>query len=357
MKISSIHFWKENLELTRPYTISYKTVTDVSVVFVEIQTNEGLFGLGATNPSPQVVGESVEDVMALLQTEKGFDLIVGRDIREIAGILADIGVLFSKNPGILAALDIALHDLWGKYLKIPVTQFYGQVHTKLPTSITIGIKNVEETLEEAAEYVGRGFRYMKVKTGQSIEEDLARLVKLREVYGKQIHIRIDANQGYTAKDFQSFFEKAASLDLELIEQPIPADQTGELLQLPWETARQIALDESLCLVEDALSYAVKPLHAGIFNIKLMKCGGVRNGLRIAELAQMVGIYLMWGCNDESIVSISAALHAAFASPHTRYLDLDGSLDLARDIVSGGFHMENGMMQIVDEPGLGLKRFS
>jgi L-alanine-DL-glutamate epimerase-like enolase superfamily enzyme len=93
---------------------------------------------------------------------------------------------------------------------------------------------------------------------------------------------------------------------------------------------------------------------GIFNIKLMKCGGVRPALRIATIAEIAGIELMWGCMDESIISISAALHAALASPATRYLDLDGSLDLARDVVSGGFVLQDGFLSTSDAPGLGVK---
>ena len=87
----------------------------------------------------------------------------------------------------------------------------------------------------------------------------------------------------------------------------------------------------------------------------MKCGGIAPGLEIATMAQYAGIDLMWGCMDESIVSISAALHAALASPATRYLDLDGSLDLARDVVQGGFVLENGWLRTTVRPGLGVSR--
>ncbi len=90
----------------------------------------------------------------------------------------------------------------------------------------------------------------------------------------------------------------------------------------------------------------------IYNIKLMKCGGINAALQIAEIANLAGIDLMWGCMDESIISISAALHAALASPATRYLDLDGSLDLARDIVSGGFVLNDGYLSVNENPGLG-----
>jgi L-alanine-DL-glutamate epimerase-like enolase superfamily enzyme len=86
----------------------------------------------------------------------------------------------------------------------------------------------------------------------------------------------------------------------------------------------------------------------------MKCGGIQPALEIATIAKNAGIELMWGCNDESIVSISAALHAALSSSATRYLDLDGSFDLARDIVSGGFTVNDGYMSLTGEPGLGVR---
>ncbi len=85
----------------------------------------------------------------------------------------------------------------------------------------------------------------------------------------------------------------------------------------------------------------------------MKCGGVWPALRIAAIAETAGVSLMWGCMDESRISIAAALHAAFASPATRYLDLDGSLDLARDVVSGGFTLEDGVMRTTGASGLGV----
>lgn len=113
---------------------------------------------------------------------------------------------------------------------------------------------------------------------------------------------------------------------------------------------KIALDESLLNITDAEKFKNA---CGIFNIKLMKCGGILRAQQIAKVADNNNIKLMWGCNDESKISIAAALHVAFASPSTTYLDLDGSLDLARDIVQGGFSIQNGIMQTTDLSGLGV----
>ena len=87
----------------------------------------------------------------------------------------------------------------------------------------------------------------------------------------------------------------------------------------------------------------------------MKSGGLYAASQIAAIAQHSGVDLMWGCNDESIVSITAALHLAFSFPHTKYIDLDGSLDLVEDVVEGGFVIEEGVMRPTGGAGLGVTK--
>jgi L-alanine-DL-glutamate epimerase-like enolase superfamily enzyme len=102
-----------------------------------------------------------------------------------------------------------------------------------------------------------------------------------------------------------------------------------------------------------LRLSQEPKVCGIFNIKLMKCGGIASAMTIGEIADAADVSLMWGCMDESVISIAAALHAALASPRTRYLDLDGSFDLARDPAQGGFKLRDGELSPTDAPGLGV----
>lgn len=352
MKITRIHIHREDLDLSRPYTIAYKTVTSVENLFVRIELENGIQGWGATNPSKYVVGEDIEGTEKSL-TAESTAFLIGRDIRSFYSLLTEMHTQFADHVGARIALDIALHDAFTQYLQVPLVEFLGVKHKSFATSITIGIKSVEETMEEAEEYVGRGFRILKVKLGNNLAEDLERLAKLREVY-PHIGIRIDANQGYTLEEVVSFHQQTQAFNLELVEQPIPADKILDLLTLPLEIRKTIAADESLVSVSDAWKIAKEEEVCGIFNIKLMKCGGVLPGMQIASIAQYAGIQLMWGCNDESIVSISAALHAALASRQTRYIDLDGSLDLAKDLVSGGFVLEEGMMRVTGKPGLGVQ---
>ncbi|GIV36689.1 MAG: dipeptide epimerase [Cyclobacteriaceae bacterium] len=352
MKIIAIKTWHADLGNVRPYTIAFKTVDEVRNAFVEIHLQNGIMGLGAGNPSEYVVGENLQQTIEALN-ENNLQFLVERDIREIHQLTFEVWKRFPKNPAARAAIDIALYDAFSKFLGVPLVKYLGQKIQSLATSVTIGIKSVEETLQEAEEYRNKGFTILKVKLGKNLEEDIERLVKLREKYGDYFTIRIDANQGYTAEQTIAFYERTRNLNIELIEQPLPARETDAMKRLPEALRKVLAADESLITPADALNLIKPPLAAGIFNIKLMKCGGISQAQKIADIALHEGIDLFWGCNDESAVSITAALHLAFACANTRYIDLDGSFDLANDVVTGGFILKDGVMYCTDKPGLGL----
>jgi L-alanine-DL-glutamate epimerase-like enolase superfamily enzyme len=354
VRIASVASRSESFGLTRPYTIALCRTESVENVVVEIRTASGRAGLGAAAPEPRVTGETLEACRASLAAEE-VSWLVGRNAREVAALCREHRERSPAMPAARAAVDMALHDLFAQHLGLPLADVLGRAHFELPTSITIGIMGVDEALVEAHEYLGRGFTILKVKTGLDLEEDLERLFRLREAVGPQVRVRVDANQGYTREETVRFFEETASLDLEFVEQPMKAAAVEAMRQLPEALKERIAADESLLDEADALTLAAPPRACGIFNVKLMKCGGVRAALRIAAIAETAGVGLMWGCMDESRISIAAALHAAFASPATRYLDLDGSLDLARDVVKGGFRLERGVMSLTDRPGLGVMR--
>jgi L-Ala-D/L-Glu epimerase len=356
MKIKNIKVWSADLGNKRPYTIAFKTVDEVRNAFVEITLQDDTTGIGSGNPSEYVVGENLKQCLDALQ-EKNLEFLIGRDIRELNQLCFEVWHKFPKNPSARAALDIALHDAFTKFLDVPLVQYFGQKIKSMPTSNTIGIKNVEETLKEAEEFVGMGFSVLKVKLGKDPIEDIERMVKLRERFGNSIVIRIDANQGYTVQQTIDFYHKTKHLNIELIEQPLPAKAVADMKSLPDDIKKIIAADESLITPKDALELAKAPVGAGIFNIKLMKCGGPSQGLKIADIALQAGIDLFWGCNDESAISITAALHTAFACSNTKYIDLDGSLDLADDVVKGGFILKDGVMYCSDKPGLGVERIS
>ncbi|MFN8343916.1 MAG: dipeptide epimerase [Spirosomataceae bacterium] len=352
MKIKNIHSYRRNLALSKPYSIAGYTFSEAENVFLEVELENGIVGKGAASPAEEVVGETCEQTLLNLQTDFFQDLI-GRDIRHFRQLIYETNQAFPNLPGTQAALDIALHDAFGQFLGIPVVEFYGQKFKSLPTSVTIGIMSVTDTLEEAEAYAKLGFKVLKVKTGENWEEDAERILKLYERFGQRFKIRVDANQGYELEELKHFLKAVDKVDLELIEQPLLVGKEQELLKLNEQARKRIVADESLKDARFALRFSQEPQPFGVFNIKLMKCGGILNALEIADIAKNADIALFWGCNDESIISITAALHAAFACPNTKYLDLDGSFDLAEDVVKGGFILEDGNLKLNGKAGLGL----
>jgi len=355
LKIVEYEFWVEHFELTRPYTIAFRSADSVDTVMVRIKTGEGLEGVGAASPEPFVTGETLERCCeACAEAEEG---IRNRDLREFRKVCRALARRFPDAPAARAAVDTALHDAYAKAQGVPLADLLGRCHEELPTSVTIGIKPASETVEEGLEYVDLGFTVLKVKGGHSVGEDIERLKLLRDAVGPDITIRVDPNQGYRYEDVLTFFEKTRNLGIEFLEQPLPAERVEELRRFPEEIREKTAADESLHSARDAIRLLAPSRACGVFNIKLMKCGGIFEALRIAVVAEAAGIRLMWGCMDESVISIAGALHAAFASPATRYLDLDGSFDLARDAATGGFILDRGRLRTVAEPGLGVTLIS
>ncbi len=354
MQIKKVTTWKEDLKLKRPYSIAYERIESVENLFVLIEGENGKIGIGAGSPAEDVTGESIQSCETAL-AEHLESILVGADIRCSRSILRRLDREMPDTPAARAAVDIAMHDLLGNTLGLPLVDLLGRVHNALPTSITIGIKSLDETLDEAEEYTGRGFRFLKVKTGIDVDEDIARLVNLRRRVGPDVAIRVDANQGYSRSDYLRFVHETRQVNLEFTEQPLHRSDLDGMRTLAGSVRKRSAADECLLSPKDALACLCPPYPFGIFNIKLMKCGGIASGLEIAAMAGHAGVDLMWGCMDESIVSIAGALHAALASPATKYLDLDGSFDLARDLVEGGFVLENGWLRPTHRPGLGVRR--
>ena len=349
MKITGSALRRERVPLSRPYAVANHATDAAAMVLLQLRTDGPAIGLGAATPEPEVNGDT--DAAAHDQLAAVLDDLRGRDVappEQFGDVLQRL-----RSPGARMALDIALHDLWATAAGRPLCELLGRAHRELPTSVTIGIRDVAATLAEAQEYTDRGFTALKVKIGQDLALDVERLARVRERVGPAIAIRVDANVGYRPPQLLELLRATASLGIEFFEQPLPPDLVAAQRALPHALVERLMADESLHDVDDARALAQAPRPFGLFNVKLVKCGGIAAARAIAAIAEAAGIGLMWGCMDDSRIAIAAALHAALACPATRYLDLDGHLDLATDFATGGFTLEGGVLRPLDRPGLGL----
>lgn len=357
MKIVETITWRRHIPLRTPYTIASGTFDSSGLLFVLLRSEDGAVGLGSASPGERVTGESMDDAVAALAD---LSWLEGRDPRQLGTLLSEAGAL-RNTPSARAAVDMALYDLFTRRLGVPLVDFLGRRREPLPTSVTLGIDGVEETLAAAERWLADGFGVLKVKVGSDPELDAERLAKLRELErrrGVPMTLRIDANEGYDRETVAQLSDWLERFGLELVEQPFEShgalSDAIRFRELPAPLRRRTAADESITDLASLIELSTGGRSCGIFNLKLMKSGGITEALEMAGIVRRLGDELMWGCMDESRISIAAALHAALASPATRYLDLDGSFELEQDVVRGGFRVgEGGVLHPLETPGLGV----
>lgn len=351
MKITSIECRPVTMKLAVPYTIAYETIEAATNIFIRIEAGKGLVGYGCAAPDLEVTGETPESVMQCCR-EVITPAFVGSDPLRTVMLLERLKPALKENPSAIAMADMALHDILGKVANLPLFKILGGYRDRMKTSITIGIMPLEETVSKAVDFVGKGFRVLKIKGGLDVELDIERMMKVRESVGKNIGLRFDANQGYTIKQSLHFVEATRKARIEALEQPTPRAQIEMLGAIASRVPIPVMADESLMDLRDAFRLARKFL-ADMVNIKLMKVGGINQALQINSVAHSANLEAMVGCMDEAALSIAAGLHFALARPNVIYADLDGHLDLIGDPSAGAVILKKGILYPSPLPGLGF----
>ena len=352
MRITGLRAWPVTMRLEEPYAIAYDTLAATTNVFVALATDGPITGYGCAAPDEHVTGETPETVLKALSSVAE-PVLRGADPLRAALLLEELRVAAANVPAALAAIDMALADILGKQAGVPVWKLLGGYRDRIRTSVTIGILPEAETVALARHWAGRGFSALKLKGGLDAEADAARVCKVREAVGGGVSLRFDANQGYTVEQALRFAERARVARLEMLEQPTPQAQPELLGQVARNTAVPIMADESLLSLADAYRLARDGL-VGMFNVKLVKVGGIAEGLKISAVARAAGIEVMAGCMDESALGIAAGLHFALADSQVRYADLDGHLGLQGDPAAGAVLLRDGTLFPTELPGLGYK---
>ncbi|MEM3444606.1 MAG: dipeptide epimerase [Thermoplasmata archaeon] len=350
MRIERIEF--ELLEIPRKkmFVIATGSSDRYTGVIVKVHTDAGIVGIGEASPSRGVTGETPETVCAVLrEIEKR---IKGLHIEEHEKIRERLGAI-KGNSAAKAGVEIALNDALGKEAGMPLAKILGLYRESITTSITIGIESKDETLKDAGRLLAEGAKVLKVKIGLNWKEDIERLRAIREKFGYGFKIRVDANQGYTVKNAIKVVKEIECLDIEFIEQPVKWFDLKGLAEVTRASPIPVMADEAVHDADDLLQVA-RARACDMVNIKLMKCGGIREAFLIANLAERLGMECMIGCMSETRVGISAGTHAALGIKNICYADLDGHIDLEGDVVrEGGVVTMNGENRVpLNLPGIG-----
>jgi L-alanine-DL-glutamate epimerase-like enolase superfamily enzyme len=314
-------------------------------VWVRLRDGEGNEGWGEA-PATPFYGETAETVMAVLpRLGEAVERAAEGDPFALERIDDALARSIGRNPAAKVAVSAALHDLVGKRLGVPVWKLWGLDPAAAPlSSFTIGIDELDVMrgkVREAASYP-----ILKIKVGSRRDEEILRMIR-DEAPDKTL--RVDANTGWTAKQTLAAMPMLAEFGVEFVEQPLPKHDLAGLREVRERSPLPVIADESCETTADVarLVGAVDGV-----NIKLAKCGSLREAVRIVHAARAHGMRVMLGCMVESTLGIAAAVQLA---PLVDYVDLDGAALLADDPFSGPGLEPDGRLRFNTEPGLGVTR--
>jgi L-alanine-DL-glutamate epimerase-like enolase superfamily enzyme len=349
MRISRCDVWRVKIPLVKPFVIATATMNFYEGVLLRLKSSDGLEGWGESAPSPAVTQETPP--MVERQLKAASPKLLSLDPLETSASL-EIASRWVRGPAALAAVDIALHDLKCRHYSIPLCRLLGGFRKSIATSVTVSIRDEDETLRQAEELVKKGFEILKIKIGTDPESDIARLRRLRGCLGSRPRIRVDANQGYSVSDALRVLRGIYGCDVEFCEQPVPKDDLRALARVRRSSPVPIMADESVRSPSDLLKI-IQLKAADMVNLKLMKSGGLRGAQQLARIAEAAGMPCQMGCMIETRLGITAATHLALAEGNIRFADLDGHLELASDPSSGGVRTSDGENRVRKGPGLGI----
>jgi L-alanine-DL-glutamate epimerase-like enolase superfamily enzyme len=326
------------LNPTHPFVIARGGYSHHRNVIVRLTDDDGLEGFGEAAPN-RYYGESVPTVIAALGQFK--PVLERVDPLSLEAIESHLNRVLRGNASAKSAVSSALHDLLGKRLGLPVYRLWGLDAATVPqSSFTIAIAENHELEKRVAE--ARDYPILKIKLGTDRDEEIVRIVRNA---APEKRLRVDANAAWTAKHAVRMSDFLADQGVEMVEQPVAANDIEGLRFVRKSSRLPIFADESCLVATDVakLAGAVDGI-----NIKLAKCGSLREALRMVHAARALDMQVMAGCMIESSLGISAIAQIA---PLLDYADFDGAALLSNDPFRGA-SIAGGTIRLSEEPGLG-----
>jgi len=364
MKIKKVKIFKLDLALRETFAISFETFTQVQNALVAIETDEGINGYSESAPYKPITGDSQEEALTFLK--QAAKELVGKPVdaelihKHLTEMERKTGLASSAGR---AAIDMACYDIIGKKEGKPVYKLLGASEINIvPTTLTIGIKTLEETVESVRQYMelfrNHGLKRIKLKLSGNPQEDIVRVTKVAEAFPGEL--TLDANQGYkdpktAVRVFNELYGMIGSRIL-LVEEPCPKGKLEMMKYVADNSPIAIFADESVTTVEDAKSVIAQRSASGI-NIKLQKAGGIYHATKIAQLAAEKDLKLMVGCMIETYLSLSGSINFVAGTPIVSSADLDSDLlefgvNTVREDPRDSF-IEGARMP-TNKPGLGIE---
>ena len=353
MKIVKITTKILKAPLKTAFKTALRTVTHLEDLVVMIHTDSGLIGYGEGASTAVITGETLTGMQGAIAHIQ--PLLIGRDIADFNALLLTIEQSMIHNTTIKSALEIALYDLRAQDFKKPLYKLLGGSKTTFKTDITISLNKIDTMVEDCQKAIDLGYDILKIKVGENLIKDYERIQTIAQTF-PEITLRIDANQAWSPKETVTLLSKLEKKGIvtELIEQPVKANDFRGMRYIKERTLTPLLADESVFSTKQAITLLEMDA-CDLINIKLAKCGGVSQALKIADIADIYNVKCMIGCMLEGAISVGASVHVASARANTiTMLDLDGANLLAYNPVKGGTIFKESNIQLTEQFGLGIE---
>ncbi|HEX5766257.1 MAG TPA: dipeptide epimerase [Woeseiaceae bacterium] len=355
MKISDIKFGTLRVPLKTPFKTALRTVDKIEDIVVMISTDCGHVGYGEAPATAVITGDTHGSIVEAIR-HYIWPRVKGQDVANLNHLTQLIQGAMEKNSSAKAAVEIAVYDLWGQLYDAPLYRLLGGGDPLITTDITISVDYIDKMVADSIAAVERGFESLKIKVGKDIGVDIERVKAVHAAVEGRALLRLDANQGWTAKQavyaLQSLED--AGVRLELVEQPVKAQDLNGMKYVTERVHTPIMADESVFGPTEVVEL-IRMRAADIINIKLMKTGGISNAIRIADIAAMYGVECMIGCMLETGISVAAAVHVAVAkSDAITKIDLDGPSLCTFNPIDGGVIFNDSEISVTGAAGLGIR---
>ncbi len=325
-------------------------------LFVKVHTDEGLVGLGEVSCTPIWSGEDQVTAAHFIETLLA-PALVGEDPTEVERLTAKLRYGVANNPFTKAALEMALWDILGKAVGLPVYRLLGgPVRDFVPTKFSISGQAPERAAEIAAWAVAQGFRTMKVKVGIEPEADVARVRAVRAAIGPEVRLGVDANGGWSPRVAIQTIRRLYDSNIYFAEQPVPALDVAWLADVRRNVAVPVMADESVYTLQDAMA-VVRAEAADVLSIYIGKGGGIGPARKVAAVAEAAGLTCTIGSNLEMGVASAAMIHVAMATPGIGAeefpCDILSTFFYEADLLAEPLPIKAGEARPPERPGLGV----
>jgi len=353
MKIINIYTKLLNAPLKTPFITALRRVDTLEDLVVIIECDDGTFGYGEGAPTPQITGETIGSMIATIEYIKPH--LLDRELEGFDIILNNIHNLILKNTTAKSILEIALYDLKAKSKKLPLYRMLGGIQTKFCTDITISMDEIDKMITDCHNAIALGYDTLKIKIGSNPQKDVERVTEIYKTLNKNIKLRLDANQGWSAKESVELLHALEKQNIiaEFIEQPVAADDFEGLKYIKERVQTPLLADESIFSVKDARKL-LEMQAIDYVNIKLAKTAGISQALALADLSKEFGVKCMIGCMLEGPISVAAGVHVASAKADIiTMLDLDAVSLLASHPMKTDIVFNESEIILSETHGLGV----